>query len=102
MLGESEKQAAHEFLYWEDPKSTAVRMGTWKAVRPGKGKPFELYDLNKDIEELSDVAAKHPDVLAKMTGYAGKASTPPRTGKVLDASKAFNVAKHRAKKPAKK
>jgi len=104
LIGESaagRPQEQHEFLYWEDPKSTAIRMGNWKAVRPGKGKPFELYDLNKDIEELTDVAAKHPDILAKLTGYAGKASTPPRTGKMLDASKAFKFAKHRAKKPAK-
>ena len=35
-------QAQHEYLYWEDRKSCAVRMGSWKAVRPDKDGPFEV------------------------------------------------------------
>lgn len=100
LLGESaagRPQKQHEFLYWEDPRSQAIRMGDWKAIRPGKGKPFELYDLSKDLGEINDVAKQHPDILKKVTTFAGTASTPPRVGKMLDASKAFDVARHRSR-----
>lgn len=33
----------------------------------------ELYDLVQDIGETRDVAAEHPDVVARMLGYAAKA-----------------------------
>jgi arylsulfatase A-like enzyme len=83
------KQEQHKYLYWEDRKSCAVRMNNWKAIRPDKGVPFELYDLSQDLEELHDVADQYPDILEKMTMYAKKAHTPPRLGKVLDASLGF-------------
>lgn len=92
LLGEKQsgrKQKQHEYLYWEDPQSCAVRIKNWKAVRPRKGKPFELYDLSKDIEELNNVAKHHPDILKKMIAHAKEAHTAPRRGKVLDASLGF-------------
>ncbi|MBT3190937.1 MAG: arylsulfatase, partial [Verrucomicrobia bacterium] len=69
------KQEQHDYLYWEDPKSSAVRMGSWKAIKPGKHGGFELYDLSKDIEELNDVAQQHPDILSKMMAFAKSAHT---------------------------
>jgi len=92
LLGENEigrMQEKHEYLYWEDGKSCAVRMENWKAVRPNKAKPFELYDLSKDLGELNNVAKQHPDILEKMMLYAKEAHTPPRKGKVLDSSLGF-------------
>ena len=92
LLGEKaagRKQKQHEYLYWEDPKSTAVRMGNWKAMRPKKKTSFELYDLSKDIEELNDVAAQHPDILETMKRYAQEAHAPVRNGEILDASLGF-------------
>lgn len=64
-----EKQAQHEYLYWEFYErgfGQAVRMGNWKAVRNDTGEPIELYDLSNDIGETNDLAAKHPDIVAKM------------------------------------
>lgn len=92
LLGEQavgREQEQHEYLYWEDPKSTAVRMGHWKAVRSRNAQSFELYDLSTDLEELEDVAAQHPDVVASMQRCAQIAHTPGRTGKVLDESLGF-------------
>jgi len=92
LLGEKaagHKQKEHTYLYWEDGRSVAVRMGDWKAIKPSKAKPFELYDLSKDIEEEHNIAAEHPDVLKKMMGYAEEAHTSPRRGKTLDASLGF-------------
>ena len=41
LLGQEQKP--HQFLYWEAPfgqkRSVAVRMGDWKAIRPGAGRP---------------------------------------------------------------
>jgi len=71
LLGDKQKE--HEYLYWEFPEyggQIAVRMGKWKAVCENVKKKnnytFELYDLEKDITELTDVAAEHPDIIAKV------------------------------------
>ena len=58
----------------------AVRMDHWKAVRPNQNGPWELYDLSRDLAEQDDVAADHPDVLAKMTAFAEQAHTPAEEG----------------------
>ncbi|MBT3191778.1 MAG: hypothetical protein HN341_04420 [Verrucomicrobia bacterium] len=83
------EQEQHDYLYWEDPKSAAVRMGSWKAIKPRKDSGFELYDLSNDIQEQNNVAQQHPDVLSKMMAFAKRAHTPPRHGKVLDESVGF-------------
>lgn len=93
LLGEKpagRKQEQHEYLYWEDQKSVAVRMKNWKAIRPDMGKPFELYDLSRDIEEGNDVADQYPEILQKIMAYAKEAHTPVRMGRVLDASAGFD------------
>jgi arylsulfatase A-like enzyme len=92
LLGEEaagRKQEQHAYLYWEDGRSCAVRMQRWKAVRPNKDAPFELYDLDADPEERSNVAVRHPDTLAQLVTFAQQAHTPPRKGRILDASLGF-------------
>jgi len=72
MLGKSAKQQQHECLYWEYPEfggMVAVRWGKWKAFIPQvqKGnKTIELYDLEVDPREQTDVAKYHPDIVCKM------------------------------------
>jgi hypothetical protein len=80
------KQAQHEYLYWELGRQAAVRMGHWKAVRPRAERPWELYDLSRDLSESSDVAAQHPEILAKMKAFAKEAHTPARAGVFQDRS----------------
>jgi arylsulfatase A-like enzyme len=67
------------FLYWEQfPRkglSQAVRFGDWKVVRMSMDKPWELYNLKDDPSESCNVAAEHPDVVAKMDRYAAGART---------------------------
>lgn len=72
MLGHSDKQQKHEFLYWEYPEAggqKAVRMANWKAfvrdIRKG-GRKVELYDLSKDSCEQNDIAEQHPEVVEKV------------------------------------
>jgi len=88
-------QEQHEFLYWQDPKWEAVRMGNWKAVRAKKNMSFELYDLSKDLGELNDVAEQNVEILQKIKGYTREAITPVRSGKVLDPSVGYQKRKKR-------
>jgi arylsulfatase A-like enzyme len=73
---------APEFLYWEHPARgellQGVRMGKFKAVRLKRGAPLELYDLADDPGEFRDVAAQHPQVVAKIEEYLKTARTEPR------------------------
>jgi arylsulfatase A len=73
-----EPQPGHEFMYWEFHErgfQQAVRMGRWKAVRLARAAPLELYDLPDDPTEQHDVAAAHPDVVAKIEKYLAGART---------------------------
>ncbi|MBI5757016.1 MAG: sulfatase-like hydrolase/transferase [Planctomycetales bacterium] len=68
----------HDHLYWEFHErgfSQAVRAGNWKGVRTDVNKPLELYDLSHDIGEQTNVAGKHPDVVAKIEGLMKTART---------------------------
>jgi len=61
-------QRPHDSLYWEFHErgfQQAVRWGEWKAVKPGPGKPVELYDLGKDLGETANLAHAHPDLVRK-------------------------------------
>jgi arylsulfatase A-like enzyme len=80
------------FFYW-DRALEAVRSGRWKLHLPhaystlagkpgGGGKPgpykqakaaLALYDLEKDPGEKTDVAAAHPDVVARLQKLAERA-----------------------------
>ncbi len=79
LLGETaagRKQGRHEYLYWEFVGQTAVRAGDWKAIRMKPDAPWELYNLASDVSERNDLAARHPDVLARLQAYAKAAHTP--------------------------
>jgi arylsulfatase A-like enzyme len=76
--GRAQKQ--HEYLYWEIGGATAIRQGTWRAVRPKANAAWELYDLAADPSESKDLAKAKPDVLAKLTALAEKAHEPVREG----------------------
>jgi arylsulfatase A len=70
--------APHDFLYWEFHErgfQQAVRMGNWKAVRLAKDKPLELYNLADDPTEYTDVAARHPEIVAQIEKYLQTART---------------------------
>ncbi|MEM1061397.1 MAG: arylsulfatase, partial [Planctomycetota bacterium] len=82
LRGEPVRETERPF-YFEFPERggrRAVRQGKWKAVQydalrspPG---PVELYDLASDPSETSDVAASHPDVVARLTAVMRSSHTP--------------------------
>jgi arylsulfatase A len=82
LLGET--QPAPQFLYWEHPGARlkrvyqAVRSGHWKAIRDGADQPLELYNLDQDLGETTDVAESHPDVVSRIEDFLKTARSEPR------------------------
>lgn len=74
-------QKKHQYLYWEFPSyigQQAIRMGSWKGLKKGlfKGNSdLQLFDLSKDMKELNDVSAEHPEIVKKMEEYLIEAHT---------------------------
>ena len=89
LLGKT--QPARPFLYRESQAydgQQCVRVGNWKAIRtnlhprpaakdktPGA---IELYDLKNDPTESKNVAAQHPDVVAKMAAILKEQHVPSK------------------------
>jgi arylsulfatase A-like enzyme len=76
------EQKQHEALYWEHPVrggiGRASRHGRWKVIQNGPNQPAELYDLDQDIGEKTNVANEHPDVLMRLVAFMDSQHEPPR------------------------
>jgi arylsulfatase A-like enzyme len=111
LLGDPNARCPHEayYFYFGINELQAVRSGRWKLVlphtyrtmqgqEPGQdGKPGryrqvkletpQLYDLENDIGETTDLADKHPDIVSKLMNYVEAAredlgdALTKRTGK---------------------
>jgi arylsulfatase A-like enzyme len=130
LMGQSKESAREAHYYFASYDLQAVRQGRWKlALSPqpeGMGKQADktppglrLYDLDAEIGEQTDVAAQHPEVVAKLKVLAdkmaaeigGKTPTARRpAGEVKGAKTLYptadyvpnDVKKNDAKKPAAK
>ena len=74
-----EPQAAHDYLYWEfheGPPKQAVRAGDWKAVYFHERQATELYDLNLDLGETTDIAAERPELTDSLVTLIHGARSP--------------------------
>jgi arylsulfatase A-like enzyme len=66
------------FLYWEQTSggfTQAVRWNQWKAVRSASAKSLELYDLNVDPSETTDVASSNAAVISRIEQFLTTART---------------------------
>jgi len=77
------EQKQHEYLYWEYGGQTAVRMKQWKAYKGREG-AWKLYDLSKDPEEKTSVAAANPERLKELIAHAVKAHEPIEPGEIYN------------------
>jgi len=86
MSGQEDAVSPHEaFFYYNGAVLSAVRSGQWKLIfpqtygtvdepgkegRPGTSRPQRiersLFDLQNDISESTNVAAQHPDIVARL------------------------------------
>jgi len=68
-------QWQHEYLYWEHNGQQAVRSGKWKAFRRRLTEGLELYDLEHDLAEGTNVAGDYPAVLARIKEFMSEGRT---------------------------
>jgi arylsulfatase A-like enzyme len=52
------------FFGYEPKLGTAMRRGNWKMIV--KGEDVQLFDLNKDIKETTNIAAEQPEIAKEM------------------------------------
>ena len=73
-------------MYWEWNKDhfapyvvfmQAHRDGKWKIVRNDVSKGWELYDLEADVSESSNLAAAHPEVVERMAAWVAANRVDP-------------------------
>ena len=66
ILGKSDQQQIHPYLFWKYGNKTAIRKQKWKAVRNAQNKKLELYNLNTDIGETKNLSAQYPDKIREL------------------------------------
>ena len=73
LLDQKDQQKQHDFLYFEYPEKggqLAIRMGKWKGIKTGlKEEPevlWEIYNLEEDPFETTDVVKEHPELVEKL------------------------------------
>ena len=87
ILGNTKDQTKHEFLYWEYPEQggqKALRMGKWKVFIKDimKGNTdIELYNLELDPREHTNVAKYHPELVEQMKQIMKREHTPAQIEK---------------------
>jgi arylsulfatase A len=77
--GSAQQQAVHSHLYWEHAGAQALRVGSWKALRPRLGQGdgrIELYDLATDPAESRDLAAEEAHLLPLFSALFETARRP--------------------------
>ncbi|HEX2750294.1 MAG TPA: arylsulfatase [Verrucomicrobiales bacterium] len=93
LLGQTDKQRKHEFLYWEFHEKgfsqAALYQGRWKGIRETPRGALLVYDLQSDPAEKENVADKNPEVVAKLdaflkTARSESADWPAKSGKQSD------------------
>ena len=102
LLGRSQTNR-HDFLYWEFHErgfQQAVRMGRWKAVRPQADQPLELYDLQTDVGEKTNVASQHADIVDRIEKYLKTARTDSPEWPIRKPQKTEQTEKPAASKPS--
>jgi arylsulfatase A-like enzyme len=74
LIGQSNLQKNHEFLYWEFHeggfRQAALYQGRWKGIRSGNANsPIALFDLRSDPAEKENIASINPEIAATIGEY---------------------------------
>ena len=86
LLGNTNEQNTHPYLYWEfyeQQGKIAARHGKWKGIQLNVNTtfgradaPIEVYDLDNDRAEEKNVAAANPEIVEKFREIFKEAHTP--------------------------
>lgn len=84
LLGKKDQQKEHTYLFWDFRGyggQIAVRMGKWKGIKKNLSKnpdaPLELYDLDSDIGETTNVVNDRPEITQKIEQIMIQVRTEP-------------------------
>jgi arylsulfatase A-like enzyme len=87
----TDQPVGRDALYWEHENNRAVRVADLKLVSLA-GKPWELYDMAKDREELHDLTASMPEKAKAMAdtweSWAWRCHVYPKPGQAKKAAPA--------------
>jgi arylsulfatase A-like enzyme len=90
-------QPRHEYLYWEFYEggvSQAVLLeGRWKGIRAQPNAPVQVFDLERDAAEKTDVAAQQPAVRERVASIMRTAHVDNEHWKIPPASPPASAAK---------
>lgn len=75
LLGQSDEQRSHDYLYWEFNQNQAIRTGDWFAHRKSGGQ-VELYDLLTDPQQRDDLAARQQKLVRRIAKWIDESHTP--------------------------
>jgi arylsulfatase A-like enzyme len=67
LTGTADEVNRGEPIFWERAGNRAVRKGNWKLVSDFEKNKWELYDIEKDRGEISDVADENPQVVRELS-----------------------------------
>jgi len=83
LVDDAAAQRQHPYLYWEFYEMNgkiAARFGKWKGIRQNAIRqpngPIEVYDLENDLAETTNIADKHPDIVEKFKEIFRMAHSP--------------------------
>ena len=86
-------EGSDRLLYWRGSSTStaAARWGKWKAVRPSGQAAVELYDLEADPGEQTDLAKWRPGVVANMRAFMDDPEAPENLAPVFTSDFQFRV-----------
>ena len=67
LTGKTDEVQRGEPIFWERAGNRAVRKGNWKIVSTYPGYKWELYDLEKDRGETTDLANTRTDIVNELS-----------------------------------
>jgi arylsulfatase len=66
LTGTTQQVNRNEPIFWERAGNRAVRKGKWKIVSDYEKNKWELYDLENDRGETSDISTQYPEVVREL------------------------------------
>lgn len=67
LFGQVDEVKRNEPLFWERAGNRAVRDGKWKLVSTYPSYTWELYDLDTDRGETTNIAREHHDIVSQLS-----------------------------------
>ena len=75
LLGNSEEQKKHYFLYWEYKQEQAVRMHEWYGYKNKQGK-LEVYNLKENPQQNNNLSSQFPEITKQINKIMKAEHTP--------------------------